>query len=493
MRLNCVLAASLAVAAAAASAQDLPDQQQQARRLLEDGRAYWAQGKLKQALDNFNTIVAGFASTDSIGPALLEIGRYRLEVDGDVEKARASFDQVAKQYATSEAAPGAYYNLGLLTLSRATTAAELEDALAQLTRVLRLYPKSDWVPKALHAQGLVYRKAGRYAEAVDVARRVFLEYPSSDAAPAAQYLVGQGLALLGEPLQAMEEFQRVRNRFPESEWAARALERTTALYRLYGYGKPTFAQDTGYNVGVGDLSKDVRAILMTPQGVLWIASEKTKSTVPLDPSGKPGPSIPAEEPRALSLDPRGQIVVTARLAVRVGTKDIKSFTIPSDKPVPEPLEKINAAAVTPGGSILVADEKRNKVYRFNTRSEFQSTFPDPKDAKEREITRLFVDGEGGIVMLDRNEKTVRVYDETGKLQRTVGPTGLRKPVDVAIDPFRNAYVADEELGVLIFSPQGQLLHTLSGAELRRPKTLTLDPTGAILVWDDKAEKILKYR
>jgi TolA-binding protein len=491
LRLNRVLAASFVFLATSAFAQESPDQQ--ARRLLEDGRAYWAQGKLKQALDNFNTIVAGFANTDSIGPALLEIGRYRLEIDQDPEKARASFEQVAKQYSQSDAAPGAYYNLGLLTLSHATTAAELEDALAQLTRILRLYPKSDWVPKALHAQGLVYRKAGRYAEAVDVARRVFLEYPSSDAAPAAQYLVGQGLALLGEPRQAMEEFQRVRNRFPESEWAARALERTTALYRLYGYAKPTFALDSSYNVGVGDLSKDVRAILMTPQGTLWIASEKTKSTVPLDPSGKPGPGAPGEEPRALSLDPRGQIVIAARSAVRVGTKDIKSFTIPSDKPVPEPLEKINAAAITPGGSILVADEKRNKVYRYNAKSEFQATFPEAKDAKEREITRLFVDGEGGIVILDKGEKTVRVYDETGKLLRTVGPTGLRRPADVAVDPFRNTYVADEELGVLIFSPQGQVLHTLSGPEMRRPKTLTLDPTGAILVWDDKAEKVLKYR
>jgi TolA-binding protein len=491
LRLNHVLAGALVIVAASVSAQESPDQQ--ARRLLEDGRAYWAQGKLKQALDNFNTIVAGFANTDSIGPALLEIGRYRLEVDADAEKARASFEQVAKQYPQSDAAPGAYYNLGLLTLNHATTAAELEDALAQLTRVLRLYPKSDWVPKALHAQGLVHRKAGRYAEAVDVARRVFLEYPSSDAAPAAQYLVGQGLALLGEPRPAMEEFQRVRNRFPESEWAARALERTTALYRLYGYAKPTFILDTGYNVGVGDLSKDVRAILMTPQGTLWIASEKTKSTVPLDPLGKPGPGVPGEEPKALSLDPRGQIVVAARIAVRVGTKDIKSFTIPSDKPVPEPLERITAATLTPGGSILVADEKRNKVYRFNARGEFQATFPEARDAKEREITRLFVDGEGGIVMLDRNEKTVRVYDETGKLLRTVGPTGLRRPADVAVDPFRNTYVADEELGVLIFSPQGQVLHTLSGPEIRRPKALTLDPTGAILVWDDKAEKILKYR
>ncbi|HEY6554377.1 MAG TPA: tetratricopeptide repeat protein [Vicinamibacteria bacterium] len=491
MRLNRGLAVVVAVVAVSAAAQEAPDQQ--ARRLLEDGRAYWAQGKLKQALDNFNTIVAGFAGTDSIGPALLEIGRYRLEVDGDVDKARASFEQVAKQYPQSDAAPGAYYNLGLLTLSRATTTAELDDALAQLTRVLRLYPKSDWVPKALHAQGLVHRKAGRYAEAVDVARRVFLEYPSSDAAPAGQYLVGQGLALLGEPRQAMEEFQRVRNRFPESEWAARALERTTALYRLHGYGPPRFTLDPSYNVGVGDLSKNVRAILMTPQGTLWISSDKTKSTVPLDPSGKPGPGVPGEDPRALSLDPRGQIVVAARLAVRVGARDIKSFTIPSDKPLPEPLERITAAVITPGGSILVADEKRNKVYRYNARAEFQATFPDPKDAKEREITRLLVDGEGGIVMLDRGEKTVRVYDETGKLLRTVGPTGLRRPADVAIDPFRNTYIADEELGVLIFSPQGQILHTLSGPEIRRPKALTLDPTGAILVWDERAEKVLRYR
>lgn len=477
--------------AASAVAQESPDQQ--ARRLLEDGRVYWTQGKTKQALDNFNTIVAGFANTDSVGPALLEIGRYRLEVDGDVDKARASFEQVAKQYPQSDAAPGAYYNLGLVTLNRATTPAELEDALAQLTRVLRLYPKSDWVPKALHAQGLVHRKAGRYAESVDVARRVFLEYPSSEAAAPAQFLVGHSLALLGEPRQAMEEFQQVRNRFPDSEWAARAKDRITALYRLHGYAKPTFAADSGYNIGVGDITKDVKGLVMAPSGSLWVASGKTKSAVPLDAAGKPGPSAAGEDPRALSLDPGGQIVFAARSAVRFGLKDVRTFSIPSDKPIPEPLEKINAATVTPGGAVLVADEKRNKVYRFNGKGEFQGTFPDVKDAKEREVIRLFVDGEGGIVAVDANEKTVRVYDEAGKLLRTVGPAGLRRPADAAVDPFRNTYVADEDLGVLIFSPQGQLLHTVSGPEVRKPKALTLDATGAILVWDDKTEKVVKYR
>ena len=466
----------------------------QARRLLDDGRAYWAQGKLKQALDNFNIIVASFPGSSSIGQALLEIGRYRMDVEGDVENARASFEQVAKQYTQSDGAPGAYYYLGLLTLNRANNAADLDDALAQFTRVQNLYPKSDWVPKALQASGLVYRKAGKYAEAVDVNRRVSLEYPSSEAAPAAQFYIGHAMALLGEPRQAMEEFQQVRNRFPDSEWSARALERITALYRLYGAGKPAFALDPGFVAGAGDVLKDVRAILMAPTGALWIASDKARSAVPLDAAGKAGAGLPGEDLRALSLSPRGVVIVAAKTAVRFGPKDLRSFAIPSDKPgVPEPLDKILSATVTPGGMVLVADEKRNKVYRFDAAYEWKGLFPD-KDAKERQVTRMLVDGEGGIVCLDRAERTVRVFDETGKVLRTLGPGGLRKPVDVAVDPFRNAYVADEEAGgVLVFNPAGQLLTTLASPELKRPKALTLDATGAVLVYDERAEKVLRYK
>ena len=105
--------------AASASAQNSPDEQ--ARGLLEDGRAYWAQGKLKQALDNFNTIVTGFPNTDSVDDALLEIGRYHMEVEGNLDKAREAFDQVAKRFPQSDGAPGAYYYLGWLTLTRASS------------------------------------------------------------------------------------------------------------------------------------------------------------------------------------------------------------------------------------------------------------------------------------------------------------------------------------------------------------------------------------
>jgi TolA-binding protein len=476
-----------------ALAQSSPEDQ--ARGLLEDGRTYRKEGKLKQALDNFQTIVSGFPNTSFVDDALLEIGRYHLEVDGDAAKARESFEQVSKRFPQSDGAPGAYYYLGRLTMDRATSPADLDDALAQFARVQRLYPRSEWVPRALYATALAQRKSGRLGEAAEAARRVALEHPSSDAAPAAQFELAQDLALGGEFAQAMEEFQQVRNRYAESDWAPHALDRITALYRLYGTGKPAFAVDASYSVGAGDTLKDVRDIVMTPARTLWVASDKVKSAIPFTPDGKMGPGLAGEDLQSMTLAPSGELLVVAARAVRFGPKNLQTFAIPGDKPgEPEPLDKLETAAVTQGGSVLVSDEKKKKVFRFDGRYQYQGPFP---DVKERQVSRILLDGEGGIVMLDRDERAVRALDESGRVLRTIPGRGpgyeMRKPVDVAVDLFRNTYVADEEGAVLVFSPQGQLLTTIGAADLRKPRAVTLDPSGAVLVYDEKLQRILRFK
>jgi len=475
-----------------AGAQETPDDQ--ARRLLEDGRTYRQEGKLKQALDNFNIVVSSFPNTDSVGYALLEIGRYRMEVDGDVEKARASFEEVTKRHARTDAAPGGYYYLGLLTLTRATGAAEIDDALANFTRVATLYPRSEWVPRALAASARAHRRAGRYAEAADLDRRVSLEFPASDAAAEAQFETAQALALLGQPRVAMEEFQQVRNRYPQSEWAQPALERTTALYRLFGGPRPAFAADAAFALTGGDILKDVRALAVAPGGVLWVASDKSRSAVPFDAAGKAGPGIAVEDPRTLCLTPAGEVVLAGRTGIRVGPKDVRSFTTPAEKPgaMPKPVEKILAAAVTTGGFVLVSDEEREAILRYDGKGQYLGTFPGP-DATKRRVSRILVDGEGEIVTLDREEKVVRVWQETGRAIRAIGPAGFKHPADVAVDAFRNLYVADEELGVLVFNAQGQPLATIASPELKRARAVTVDATGAVLVYDDRAQRVLRYR
>src|SRR6185436_20481056 len=177
--------------------------------------------------------------------------------------------------------------------------------------------------------------------------------------------------------------------------------------------------------------------------------------------------------QSLSLAPNGDLLVTAARAVRLGPKNLQTFAIPGGKPgETEPLEKLEAAVVTPAGSVLVADEKKKKVFRFDAKLQYQAPFP---DAKERQVSRIVLDGEGGIVLLDRDERAVHVVDEAGKPLRTIATRGagyeMRKPVDVAVDGFRNIYVADEEAGVLVFSPQGALLATLGGADVRKARAV----------------------
>src|SRR4029077_13930302 len=140
----------------------------------------------------------------------------------------------------------------------------------------------------------------------------------------AQFELAQDLALTGEPRSAMEEFQQVRNRYPDSEWSPRALDRITALYRLYGSAKPAFAVDSTYSVGAGDTVKDVRAIVMTSARTLWIASDKVKSAIPFAPDGKMGPGLAGEDLQSLSLAPNGDLLVIAARAVRLGPKNLQT-------------------------------------------------------------------------------------------------------------------------------------------------------------------------
>jgi len=475
--------------AAAQVAQNSPDEQ--ARRLLEDGRAYWQEQKFKQALDNFNTIVNGFPGTDSIDDAMLELGRYKAEIEGDYAGARASFQEVAQRFPQSDGAPGAYYYLSWLTMLEATTTEQVDDALAQFQRVQRLYPRSDWVPRAMHAAGQAERKVGRLEEAVELQRRGSMEDPSSEAAPAAQFEIGHLLGLQGEPLRAMEEYQAVRNRFPDSVWAQRALERITGLYRFRD-GRPVFSRDASYGLAAGDLLRDVRAILMDGAGRLWLASDKTHSVAPFGPEGRMGSSYAARDLQGLSLTPGGELVVAAKTAVRFGDTQIQAFQIPGEKP--EPLEKITAALVLPDGDVLVADEGRKAVERFDSDYKYEGPFP---DSRQREVTRLARDLEGGIVMLDPRAKAIQVFSATGQALRSIPFRGagyeLDEPSDVAVDPALRTYVTDRKSAtVSVFGPDGALLGSFGRSDLREPVALTLEPSGAVLVYDDKERQVIRF-
>ena len=478
--------------AAFTSAQPRPDDQ--ARRLLEDGRADLANGRARQGLDALQTIVTGFPSSPYADDALLEIGRYNETVEKDLTKAREVYDQIAKRYPQSDSAPGAYLQIGRIAFATAANQAAFDDALANFQRVIRLYPESPFVPHALAASAAVFRRAGRYDAAIDAARRAVLDHPSSDVAPEAQFELALSLVTAGDVLTGLEEFQRVRTLHPSSPAAARALNATTALFRLHGAGKPVFLKDAGFTVTAGEVLKDVRSLAVTPAGVTWIASNKTKSAVSFDAAFKLGSSLSAEDPQTLAISPQGDIVFASKLAVRVGAAGVVSFSMPSEKPGEiEIIDRIGAATVLVSGDTLVSDLKRKRVLRFKG-TRFEGVF---QDRAEREVIKLLTSPQGEVVMLRRDDKSVEITDESGRVISKVGPRGpgfeWKKPVDVAMDAFSNLYVADEDQGIFVFSPKGELLTTFGAADLKKSRAITIDLTGAPLVYDDRTETLVRFK
>ena len=126
----------------------------QARRLLEDGRAYRAQGKHKQALDNFNIVVSSFPAT--------ERGRAGAARDRPLPHGgRGRRRQGARRLrAGDQAVPAERRGAGRLLLPGHAHPEPRHDARrarrrarAVHARRRRLYPRSDWVPRALARTG----------------------------------------------------------------------------------------------------------------------------------------------------------------------------------------------------------------------------------------------------------------------------------------------------------------------------------------------------
>ncbi len=485
-------AGCLVLSGGLALAQPRPDDQ--ARRLLEDGRADLAAGRARQGLDALETIVSGFPNSPYADDALLAIGQYAEEVEKNLQKAREVYDQIAKKYPQGDAAPGAYLQMGRIAFATSASQEALDDAMAYFQRVIRLYPDSRFVPHALVASAQVLRRAGRHDAAIDAARRAVLDHAGSDIAPEAQFELAMALVTAGDIPSGIEEFQAVRTFHPASPAAERALYATTALYRIYGAEKPLFRKDATFALVAGEVLKDVRSLAMTPDGTTWIASNKTKSAVSFGRDLKMGSSLSGEDPQTLAVSPAGEIVLASKLAVKIGATSVFSFAVPTDKPGEmENLDRLGAATVLVSGDVLVSDLKRKRVLRFKG-SAFIAVF---SDRAEREVVKLLTTPRGDVAMLRKDDKSVEIFDSGGRLIRKIGPRGAgfewKKPVDIAIDAFSHLYVADEDQGIFMFSPAGELMIVFGAPDLRKSRAIAIDLTGAPLVYDDRTETIVRFK
>lgn len=490
-----------------------------ARRQLESGRAFARQGNYTEALKDFRAVADTHSASSVADNALLEIARYYIDVAGDMNAAAVAVDVIVKKYATSDSAPEAYVLAGRLALARSHQTADLDAALANFERVFRLFPASDVVPKALTLGGETMLYARRPEDALASLGRVIAEYPTNASAPEAYLTIGRVLVSLGEPVLAMEELQQVSNRWPNTPAAKTALAHTTLLHRLYVRARsgPAFVLSPEA-VGPAKLQKVV-SLAFSRQPTLHFAAESSLGVLTAG-STERSPAVP--RPRGLVTDRTGAVMAFDAGALHSAAGPAISLAVPQSNGTPKALSNLQAVAQFTNGDWLVADGDDRNLQRFSSTGAYVGAFAPGR------MSSLAVTAADDVAGLDRDQKAVVIFDGAGKTVARIplraAGYDLQDAEGLAIDAFGHLYVLDRN-AIGVFSPHPaaptsaapagaagppaaaavtalvrnyRLMTVFSPpqndpAGFRRATAFALDPSGAVFLYDDRAERVMVYR
>jgi TolA-binding protein len=503
----------LAIAAAGSLAAQGASEEALAQRRFQSGRQFAQQANYGEALRDFEAVFSSYPSSSVADNALLEIGRYYLDLGSDPARALTAVELIINKYSTTDSAPDAYVIAGRVKMGRSRDAADLDAALAEFERVPRLFPDSSAVPHALAYAGETLRLRRRMDDALERFRRVTAEYGPSPASAAGHYGTGMVLAFQGDAIGAMEEFQRVRNRWPDAPEAAAALARSSELYRLYVKARSGAAYALSPDpVGPTRLG-NVRSMIATPRDAVYYATESGVSLL-VPPSAERPPV--AARPRGLLLDPGGRLVVIEGSALRPQAGPPILLSIPQTGKPPRPLDKIDAAVSISSGDWLVMDEDEKVVNRFDRTGRHLGPFATAR------VSRLAINEFDEVAGIDRETKSIVIFDPSGKLLARIPAKGtgyaIADPEDLTFDALGHLFVLDRA-GVYVFDPKrasraaqtpaasGRTAAPLaptaplvtsftqpesSPGAIRRATAFALDSAGRMYVADDRAEKIQLY-
>jgi TolA-binding protein len=483
-----------------------------ARRQLESGRAFARQGNYTEALKDFKAVADTHPNSSVADNALLEMARYYIDVAGDMTAAAGAVDAIVKKYSTSDSAPEAYVLAGRLALARSHQGADIDSALANFERVYRLFPTSEAVPRALALGGETMWYARRPDDALTFLNRAIAEYPASSSAADAYLTLGRVLVARGDPSLAMEELQQVRNRWPNTPSAATALAQTTLLHRLYIRARtnPAYVL-SAETIGPAKL-QNVTSLALSSRPTLFYAAESGLGVLT---TGSPDRPQAVVKPRGLVVDRTGSVVAFDATSLRPAAGNPILLSLPQSGGAPKPLTDLEAAAQFSNGDWLITDGNDRSIQRYTVTGTYIGVFAAGR------LAPLVVTATDDVVGVDRDAKTIVVFDSTGKNTARIPFRGagydLQNVEDLAVDSFGHVYVLDRT-AIAIFSPYPATpaatatpaaaaaarattyrLVTLFAppqadtTAFKRATAFALDRSGTMYLYDDRAERVMVYR
>lgn len=164
-------------------------------------------------------------------------------------------------------------------------------------------------------------------------------------------------------------------------------------------------------------------------------------------------------------------------------------------------------ATTANGKYLVTDYSKGQVTMHDIDGSTLRSFSTVYEGAERSSPiYITVDRHHRILVTDTFDRTVKIYDETGKLLQKFGDSNngnsesngtsqvISDPRGICTDAMNNILVADWATNIISkFSPDGKFVETVLSSEdgenkVRHPWGIATTDTGLLLVSEQKLDK-----
>jgi len=228
---------------------------------------------------------------------------------------------------------------------------------------------------------------------------------------------------------------------------------------------------------------------------------------------------------SFAIDTNGGVVLVEQSALRpIGGQPIP-LNVMRGTGMVEALKGADAAVQLSSGDWLVMDDTERGIQKFGRTGTYVGAFAATR------VHRMAVNASDEIAGLDRDQKTILFFDpsgrNTGKMVLKGTGFDLQNPEDIAYDAFGHLYVLDRG-SIAVFTPFGTgaaapaagakpappmataaqtpapptartyRLLTLfteppSPTAFRRATAFAVDASGAIYLYDDRAERVVVYR